>query len=394
MPGKVCTLFDALRLVTLIIDFERRLYGLEEDLGLSGNQYQIISSVLFVTYVTFEIPSNLVLKRIRPSRWIAFLTIAWGIIATCMGLTQNFAGMVTCRVLLGVFEAGLFPGLTIYLTLFYTRHELALRVGYLFVSAALAGACGGLLAYAIGHMDGVADLRGWRWILILEGLPTVITGIFCWLTMSDDPDHCTFLIPEERKVWIAKRNRQQGYSASGLELHQRDIWDALKDWKIWCMCFAHFGGDTMLYGYSTFLPTIIKSMGSWSAAEVQALTIPCYSVGAIVYLVVAWLSDRSQRRALYAVCGCLVSIIGYAVLAAKLSPGAHYVGTFLVGAGLYVVVGIPMSWLPTNCPRYGKKATASGLQMTIGNLGGIAAPFVSPTSYTSQPYGVFRGKSS
>lgn len=114
----------------------------------------MVVSILFVTYILSEVPSNLVLKKLRPSRWIAFITTSWGIIATLTGITKNYGGMLVCRLFLGAVEGGLFPGMTIYLTLFYTKKELAKRVGYLFVSSAIAGACGGLLAFAIGHMDG------------------------------------------------------------------------------------------------------------------------------------------------------------------------------------------------------------------------------------------------
>ena len=141
-----------------------RLYGLEDDLGLTGDQFQVSVSILFVTYVLSELPSNLVIKKLRPSRWIAFITTGWGIVATLTGVVQSYGGLIACRLILGALEGGLFPGLTIYLTLFYTRKEIALRVGYLFVSAAIAGSVGGLLAYGIGFMDGVSGQRGWRWV--------------------------------------------------------------------------------------------------------------------------------------------------------------------------------------------------------------------------------------
>ena len=146
-----------------------KIFGLEDDLGLKGNQYQIAVAALFVPYVLVEIPSNMLLKRFTPSRWLGAITLAWGTVSTLMGLVQNFGGLVSTRVLLGLFEGGLLPGLTVYLTMFYTNKELALRIGYLFVSSALAGACGGLLAYGIGFMDGVSGLSGWRWVFILEG---------------------------------------------------------------------------------------------------------------------------------------------------------------------------------------------------------------------------------
>lgn len=129
-----------------------RLYGLEEDLGLSSDQYQTAVSILFVTYLLSEVPSNLVLKKIRPSRWIAFIATSWGIIATLTGIVQSYAGLIVCRLLLGLVEGGLFPGMAIYLTMFYGKKEIALRIGYLFVAAAIAGAFGGLLAFAIGHL--------------------------------------------------------------------------------------------------------------------------------------------------------------------------------------------------------------------------------------------------
>lgn len=116
-----------------------------------------------MTYVLLEVPCNLVIKKLRPSRFISAITVGWGIVATLTGLVQNYAGLIVCRLLLGALEAGLFPGMTIYLTMFYTKRELALRVGYLFVSAAIAGSLGGLLAYGIGFMDGVAGESGWRW---------------------------------------------------------------------------------------------------------------------------------------------------------------------------------------------------------------------------------------
>jgi sugar phosphate permease len=237
-----------------------RLYGMEKDLGLHGNQYQTAVSLLFVTYILTELPSNLVVKKLRPSRWIAFLTVSWGIIATLTGLAQNYAGLIVCRLLLGAAEGGLFPGMAIYLTLFYSKKELGLRVGYLFVSAALAGACGGLLAYLIGFMDGTQGLRGWRWIMILEGIPTFVLGILTWFVLADDPENAYFLTPEEKLLMTVRRERQIGHTKRAMGFHKDDMWKALRDWKIWIFAFGQFGVDTMLYGYSTFLPTIINGM--------------------------------------------------------------------------------------------------------------------------------------
>lgn len=317
-----------------------RLYGLEEDLGLTGNQYQTAVSILFVTYLLAEVPSNLVLKKFTPSRWISFITTAWGIIATLTGVTQSYAGLIVCRLLLGLVEGGLFPGAAVYLTLFYTKRELALRVGYLFISAAIAGAVGGLLAYGIGSMDGVAGQRGWRWILILEGLPSFVLGIATWFLLADDPETASYLSSEEKHLIKVRRDRQLGQTSSAQKFHKADVYAALEDWKVYAFCAGQFGTDTMLYGYSTFLPTIIKGLGTWSTAQTQALTIPCYCLGALSYVVAARISDSQQRRGLYTVLFGGISVIGYGILISDSSTGVHYLGCFLVAMGLYVTCGV------------------------------------------------------
>ncbi|TQW10996.1 hypothetical protein V2A60_004799 [Cordyceps javanica] len=356
-----------------------RLYGLEEDLRLTPTQFQTAVSVFFVPYLLLEVPSNLVLKRFTPRRWIAALAVAWGLVATLSGLAGSYGGLLACRLVLGAVEAGLFPGLAVYLTLFYARRELARRVGYLFVSAAVAGALGGLLAFGIGHMDGVAGLRGWRWILVLEGIPSVLLGVAAYAALPNDPGSARFLSAGERALMELRHRREYGNTASSREFSFRDVNAAFRDWKVWAFCVAQFGVDTMLYGYSTFLPTIIKGLGKWTPAQVQLLTIPCYFLGAAAYMAIATVSDRTQKRGLFCVIFGVVSVVGYAVLLSDASSGVHYFACFLVAAGLYIVVGLPLAWLPNNSPRYGKRTTATGMQLTIGNASGIMSSFIYPT---------------
>lgn len=229
------------------------MYGLEEDLNLSSEQFQVAVSILFVTYLLFEVPSNLVLKLFTPRRWIAFIAAAWGLIATLMGLVNSYGALIACRLLLGAVEAGLFPGLTVYLTFFYTKQELALRVGYLFVSAAVAGALGGLLAYGIGHMDGLHGMSGWRWIMIIEGIPSFLVGIVTYFALPNDADTAYFLDDKERKLMRVRHAREYGNTESSREFSKADMLCAFKDWKVWAFCVAQFGVDTMLYGmFPTF----------------------------------------------------------------------------------------------------------------------------------------------
>jgi len=313
---------------------------------------------------------------------VAFIAVSWGIIATLTGIVRSYGELLACRLLLGVAEGSLFPGLAVYLTLFYTKGELALRIGYLVVSAALAGACGGLLAYAISFMDGIAGMHVWRWILILEGIPTVLMGVVTWFVFADDPDTAWYLTEDERQFCAKRLGREAEATMSARQFHWADVKKCFTDWKCYFFAFAQFGMLTMLYGYSNFLPTIIKSIGgtAWSNAKVQTLTIPCYALGAITYLIVARLSDAQQRRGLYIIIFAIVSIIGYGILLADASSGVHYFGCFLVAMGLFVAAGLPIAWLPSNSPRYGKRTAATGLQFTCGNASGIMAPFLYPNS--------------
>lgn len=134
------------------------------------------------------------------------------------------------------------------MTFFYTRHELAVRVGYLFVSAAIAGALGGLLAYGIGHMDGVANMHGWRWILIIEGLPTFLLGILTFFLLPNDAESASFLTEDEKKLQVARHAREYGMTTSAQQFSKVDMIKAFKDWKVIVFCVAQFGADTMLYG--------------------------------------------------------------------------------------------------------------------------------------------------
>ncbi|KAK2606262.1 hypothetical protein QQS21_003310 [Conoideocrella luteorostrata] len=225
-----------------------RLYKLEADLSLSSSQFQVAVSIFFVTYMFFEVPSNLVLKFFTPRRWIAFITVSWGLVATLMGLVNSYGSLIACRILLGAVEAGLFPGLNIYLTFFYTKHELAVRVGYLFVSAAIAGALGGILAYGIGHMDGVQGMSGWRWIFIIEGIPSVVLGVITYFALPNDAGTAYFLTDAERALMELRRRRVYGSTKSSEQMERRDLVKAFTDWKVWAFCVAQFGVDTMLYG--------------------------------------------------------------------------------------------------------------------------------------------------
>lgn len=164
-----------------------RLAGLEKDLRMKGLDYNISLAIFFPFYVLAEIPSNMMLKRFRPSVWFTFIMVSWGLIMTCMGLVHNFQGLLACRAFLGLAEGGLFPGITFFITMWYRRTECGFRIALFFSAATAAGAFGGLLARGISEMDGRGGKPAWAWIFILEGLLTMVVGAFAYLAVNDYP---------------------------------------------------------------------------------------------------------------------------------------------------------------------------------------------------------------
>ncbi|OAL02095.1 MFS general substrate transporter [Phaeosphaeriaceae sp. SRC1lsM3a] len=358
-----------------------KLYGLEEELGMTGNMYQLAVSLLFVTYVIFETPSNMIIKKMQPARYLAGLVFFWGIVATFSAFVNNFAGLVACRLLLGMFEAGLFPGVILYLSMFYNKRNLALRQAYFYGTSAISGALGGLVAYAIGELDGAAGWRGWRWIILINGIPTILTAIVTPFVLPNSPETAKFLTEEDRRNLVTLRMAEIGQTRAGQEMNKKDVMDGVKDWKTYAYAIAQFVGLGMLYSFSVFLPTIISEMGGgWSNQVVQAMTIPVYFAGFASYIVCAWYGDRIQQKGIFCIGGLATSMLGYIFLIINKGLVLSYVGTFIVALGLWVATGAAFTWINNNNPRYGKRAFASGMQITIGNISGVVSPFLYSTN--------------
>ena len=191
-----------------------KIEGLVDDLGMTAPQFNWTLTVFFFTYCVFEVPSNLVLKKLRPSVWLPTIMVAWGTVMTLMGIVQDFKGLLLARLFLGVAEAGLYPGVAYYITLWYLRTEAQFRQAMFFSAASVAGAFSGLLAFAIAKMDGVGGYEGWRWIFILEGILTVVVAVVAFFTIYDFPETAEFLTPAER-AWVVHRLKYQGSEKSG-----------------------------------------------------------------------------------------------------------------------------------------------------------------------------------
>lgn len=229
-----------------------KVAGLTEDLNMHGLQYNTAVTLFFVPYTLLEIPSNIVLKMMRPSHWIAILMFAWGLVMTLMCFIENYSGLLAARWFLGVAESGFFPAATFLLTLWYRRFEVQRRMAVFYVSASLAGAFSGLLAYGIQQLDGDAGLTGWQWIFLIEGLIPVGLALVIWKILPDSPETAKFLTQRERDFLVRRLAEETGSGHGQVtnqdKMSKKFVMAGLSDWKIWAAVVIFWGNTVGVYG--------------------------------------------------------------------------------------------------------------------------------------------------
>ncbi|AOW02532.1 major facilitator superfamily domain-containing protein [Yarrowia lipolytica] len=364
-----------------------RIEGIIEDLNLTGTQFNWSITVFFFTYCVFEVPSNMLLKHIRPSIYLPSIMVLWGIVMTLMGIVNNYAGLIACRVLLGVFEAGLFPGVTYYLTMWYCRSDMQYRQAMFFTAAGLAGAFSGLLAFGIGKMRGTAGLNGWQWIFILEGIATVVVAVFAYWALYDFPENAKFLTQDERE-FLQYSLEYDGYdrdlAAKGASSNQpvgRDnsndkefVWQAFKDVQSWLGALAMILIVVPLYSLYFFTPIIVNSMGH-SVAKSQLLSAPPALVGAIANVFQAYFSDKTGKRFPFLMANFSLGLVGYSLCIAYgvKRIWITYAGCCIVNLGMQPCFICFISWISVNVSGPYKRAIAMAIVIGLGNMGGAIA---------------------
>ncbi|KAJ8130521.1 hypothetical protein O1611_g3110 [Lasiodiplodia mahajangana] len=288
-------------------------------------------------------------------------------------VVHNEAGFLAARFFLGVAEAGLFPGVTYYFSMWYKRRERQYRVALFFSAASLAGAFGGALAYGIGRLRGVVWTNGWRWIFILEGIATVLIATGAYWFVHNYPDTSKFLNEDERKV-IHQRLAADSDATHQEEFSWAAVREALQDPKCWLYGLGFHTMSLPLYTLSLFLPTIITNLG-YKAATAQLLTVPPYAFAFGTTVAVAVLSERLGKRAIFIGGSAIFAAIGYSILLGNTDPverpGVSYLAVFFAAGGIYPATALVLSWPTINVSGQTKRATATAMQISIGNLGAV-----------------------
>jgi len=352
-----------------------KLDGLITQLDLTGNKYNIALTMFFIPYCLCEPMSNLALRAFRPSRWLPGINLIWGIVMVLMSLVKTYPQLVGVRACLGIAEAGLFPGVVYYLTLWYPRYMLQYRIALFFGAATVAGAFSGLLAFAISYMGGIAGLEGWSWIFLLEGLATIVVAIVAFFWLVDYPDTATFLTPEERAFVIWKKKYDVSSVGEGERFAVRHVRAAFTDWQIWIHVPIYLSIIAPLYGITLFLPTIIHSFG-YSTSISQLLTVPPYVAAAITLFVFAHYSDKLKMRSPFILASLTMCLIGFSMNISTAPNGVKYFGTFFIVIGSYAAIPGIVSWLGNNLSGQYKRGVGMAIVIGIGTFGGAIAAII------------------
>lgn len=342
------------------------------DLGLSASAYGLGAGIFFIGYLLFEVPSNILLKRYGARAWIARIMISWGIISACMALVTDETSFYVLRFLLGFAEAGFFPGIVYYLSVWFPAAWRARIIGSFLVALPLSSILGAPVSTLILGMDHLG-LAGWQWLFIIEGVPTVLMGVVVMLILPNRPDDAAWLANDE-KAWLNGKLAEE-HEASAATAHG-SIVQALTMPKIWIMAFIYMGIVVGLYGFTFWVPQITRGLGDLTLFQVGLITVVPNLLAAGV--LVAWgrRSDVSGERIRNLAWPALFGGVLFAASGQLASrPLLSYV-LFCAGF-LAAFAAFPVFWtLPMAVLRGSAAAAGIALINSVGNLGGFLGPYM------------------
>jgi ACS family tartrate transporter-like MFS transporter len=344
---------------------------MNRDLGLGPEAFGLGAGLFFIGYVLFEVPSNLIMARVGARRWIARIMMSWGVVAMAMIAVRGARSFYFLRFVLGVAEAGFFPGIILYLTYWFPAREQAKAVALFMTAVALAGVIGGPLSGALLMMHGALGLAGWRWLFLLEGAPAVLLGIVVLLFLPDGPREARWLTADERE-WLASeladdrsaREREGVSKFGGLFVNP----------AVWLLCLLYFAAVTGTYGITMWLPQIIKGFGHLSSFQVGILSAIPFAAAAIAMVLVGRSSDRRGERRWHLALSALVGAIGFVISAWARSPVVALAAISMGAMGTVALMG-PFWAMPASFLSDAAAAGGIALINSVGNLGGFIGPY-------------------
>ncbi|KAJ3383429.1 hypothetical protein HDU92_004223 [Lobulomyces angularis] len=355
-------------------------HHLAASLKLTDFEVMFSISIFFVGYIAFEVPSNLMIKRFTPSRWISRIMVTWGITCVALGFIQNYAGLLICRLLLGIFESGFVPGVIFFLTFWYKKSEISVRIGWFFTSLTVAGIIGSLCAYGItANMNMVLNFEGWRWIFILEGVPSIIVGIFLWFYLPDYPETSKFLTIPERELLIERLKIDAANNLKDPHFDKVSFFLVLKDPTTYMYSVAYLCLACPMYSFNFTFPTILFQLG-FSDLMAQLLSTPPFFMALVAILVVSYLSDKYQNRVLPLLLVAIVSITGFLGMVLAPTPKIKYIFGIITAIGVFAPCAPFLAWVISSHTSKGSTGSAVLIATVISsaNFGGLLNSFLYP----------------
>jgi ACS family tartrate transporter-like MFS transporter len=329
------------------------------------------AGIFFIGYFIFEVPSNLALEKFGASRWIARIMVTWGIISALMATVSGEWSFYILRFLLGVAEAGFFPGIILYLTYWYPAEYRARFIAAFAVAVPVSTVIGAPISGLLLGLDGVMGLKGWQWLFIIEGVPSVLLGIVTWFYLTDRPAKAEWLTAEQ-KAWLSSRLAAENAAkraATHLTLGQ-----ALTSPKVITLSLIYFGFVGALYGMQFWLPQIVKAFGFSNAQTGFVIAVP-YLFGAVAMVLWARHSDKTRERVWHVALGLFVTALGLGVSGYMDNPYVTMVALVVAAIGIFCTFGVfwtlPTAWLSGTAA-----AGAIALINSIGNLAGFGGPYL------------------
>jgi MFS transporter, ACS family, tartrate transporter len=352
---------------------------MNQDLGLSQTAYGFGAGIFFLAYFVFEVPSNLLLERFGARKWIARIMLSWGILSGLMAFIPQI-GRVTglgneysfylVRVLLGVAEAGFFPGIIFYLTLWFPAVYRARIVGYFMAAIPLSTVIGAPISGLLFYLHGGFGFTGWQWLFIIEALPAIILSVFVFFYLTDSPADAAWLEPGER-AWLADRLLAERRQREAVR--EYTVTQALVDPRVIALSLVYFGAVATNYGLGFFLPQIVKGFGLSTFMTTVVSAVP-YAVGTFAMVWFGLRSDRVGERRFHTAIPLFIAAAGIAASTALDDPTLKMIAFCVAGFGIFAC--LPVFWtLPTAFLSGAAAAAGIAIINSIGNLAGFAGPF-------------------